>query len=58
MKQRLLAFAACMRSHGVPRYPDPTFSNGGVSQGFGPEDGVDSSSPAFREAQKTCEEER
>jgi hypothetical protein len=28
MKARVLAFAACMRSHQVPSYPDPKFSNG------------------------------
>ncbi len=55
MKARLLAFAACMRSHGVPSYPDPKFSNGGVSQGYGPKDGVDPNSPIFQAAQKTCQ---
>ncbi len=54
MKERLLAFAACMRSHGVPHYPDPKFSNGGVSQGYGPKAGVDPN-PIFRAAQKTCQ---
>ena len=56
MKTRLLAFAACMRSHGFPRYPDPTFGSGGmVSQGFGRSDGIDPGSPLFRAAQKTCQ---
>jgi len=55
MKQRLLSFAACMRSHGVPNYPDPTFSNGGVSQGSGPKSGVDANSATFRAAQRTCQ---
>jgi hypothetical protein len=54
LKTRLLAFAACMRAHGVPGYPDPTFSNGGVSQGLSRRD-VDSSSPAFKAAQTTCQ---
>ena len=54
MKARVLAFAACMRSHRVPGYPDPTFSNGGVSQGYGPKTGVDPNSPIFQAAQKTC----
>lgn len=26
----LLAYAACMRSHGVPNFPDPSFSRGQV----------------------------
>jgi hypothetical protein len=54
VKKRLLAFAACMRSHGVPGYPDPTFSNGGVSQGFGRSNGIDPNSPIFQAAQKAC----
>ena len=54
MKARVLAFAACMRSHGVPSYPDPTFSNGGISQRYGAKGGVDPSSPIFEAAQKIC----
>lgn len=30
-RERALKFAACMRSHGVPSYPDPTFENGNVT---------------------------
>jgi len=55
MKARVLAFAACMRLHGVPSYPDPKFSNGGVSQGYGPKGGVDPNSPIYQAAQKTCQ---
>jgi hypothetical protein len=59
MKKEALAFAACMRSHGVPGYPDPTFGSGGmVSQGFGRKNGVDPSSPIFQKAQKTCQAAR
>jgi hypothetical protein len=54
MRARMLAFAACMRSHEVPNYPDPKFSDGGVSQGYGPKSGVDPNSPIFRAAQKIC----
>jgi hypothetical protein len=55
MKSRLLALAACMRSHGVPNYPDPTFGSGGmVSQGFGRSEGLDPNSPIFQAAQKAC----
>jgi hypothetical protein len=53
-----LEFAQCMRSHGVPNYPDPTikFSNGGVSSGEDAgQSGVDPNSPTFRAAQKTCQ---
>ncbi len=55
LKARVLAFAACMRSHGVPNYPDPTFSKGGVSQAYGGKGGVDPNSPIFQAAQKTCQ---
>ena len=56
MKTRLLAFAACMRSHGFPHYPDPIFGSGGmVSQGIGRNDGIDPNSPIYQAAQKTCQ---
>jgi hypothetical protein len=29
-QQKFLAWAACIRAHGVPNFPDPIFSNGGV----------------------------
>lgn len=55
-----LAYATCMRSHGVPDFPDPNgqgefqlhtiFKNGRVTQG---EDLVPSS-PAFQGAQRAC----
>jgi hypothetical protein len=44
-----LRFAACMRSHGVPSFPDPTFSGGNIGQR-----GIDSSSPQFRVADTAC----
>jgi hypothetical protein len=53
-KQRALEFAECMRKHGVPSFPDPTFSaNGGpkAASGLG---GVNPSSPAFRKAVARC----
>ena len=43
-------FSACMRSHGVPNFPDPT-SNG---PGPGPTVHVDKHSPAFQNAQQAC----
>lgn len=55
MKARMLGFAACMRSHGVPDYPDPTFGAGGmVSQIISRSDGISPNSPAFQAAQKNC----
>ena len=48
--------ARCMRSHGVPNFPDPQFQTGpggglGVRIG-GP--GINPRSPAFQAAQKAC----
>ena len=45
-----LAFARCMRAHGVPNFPDPTFS-GGPSQ---LPTGINTQSPAFRSAARVC----
>jgi hypothetical protein len=59
MKARALAFAACMRSHGVPGYPDPTFSpGGGISQSLSRANGVNSNSPTVKAAQQTCQEQQ
>jgi hypothetical protein len=38
-----------MRSHGVPDFPDPTFSNGNIGQR-----GIDPRSPQFEAAGKAC----
>jgi len=49
-KQALLANAECVRKHGVPNFPDPTFPpGGGISQ-----NGIDPQSPAFQEAERAC----
>jgi hypothetical protein len=45
-------FAACMRSHGVPNFPDPS-SGGNIT--IGPGSGIDPSSPKFRAAESTCQ---
>ena len=45
-----LKFAQCMRSHGVPNFPDPSTA-GVVHLGAG----VDMSSPQFQDAQKVCQ---
>jgi hypothetical protein len=55
IQARLLRFAQCMRTHGVPGYPDPTFGTGGrVSQKISKGSGVDPNSPQFRAAEKAC----
>jgi hypothetical protein len=41
-----LAFAKCMRAHGMPSFPDP---NGHGGQ-LGPDSGIDPSSPRFQAA--------
>ena len=46
-----LKLAQCMRSHGVPNYPDPNPANPDVVH----LNGVDPSSPQFQAAQKVCE---
>jgi hypothetical protein len=43
-----------MRAHGVPNYPDPTTSGGGVGINLGPNSGVDTNSPQFKAAQQAC----
>ncbi|HTW11165.1 MAG TPA: hypothetical protein VME01_00360 [Solirubrobacteraceae bacterium] len=47
----LIAFSKCMRTHGVPNFPDPSGSGGGIQIGG---TGVNPSSPSFRAAQATC----
>jgi hypothetical protein len=47
-------FSACMRSHGVPKFPDPD-SNGGISLDAG--GGIDPESPTFKAAEKACEKD-
>ena len=49
----MLAFAECMRSHGVPKFPDPQVDNGGthmqVTAGQ-----IDPNSPIVKAAIATC----
>ena len=54
-REQMLKFSSCMRSHGVPKFPDPTFTpNGGSQMTIGKNAGVDPSSPQFQAAQKAC----
>lgn len=46
-----LGFAECMRSHGVPDFPDPG-AGGGIQIQAG--SGIDPFSPAFKRAQSDC----
>jgi len=49
----LVKFAACMRSHGYPAYPDPVVQNGRVAEKPLPSS-IDTSSAQFEQAQQTC----
>jgi hypothetical protein len=51
-QSQYLRAAACIRTHGVPNFPDPTFSGGGVHIEH---HGLNESSPAFKAAVRTCE---
>jgi hypothetical protein len=53
-QQEALKFSQCMRSHGVPKFPDPTSQpNGGslltIDKDLNPD------SPQFKEAEKACQ---
>jgi hypothetical protein len=52
-QQKLLAFSACMRSHGVKDFPDP--SNGGLRLSVHPGSDLDPSNPTFKNAQQACQ---
>jgi hypothetical protein len=56
MQEAMLAFARCMREHGVD-FPDPTFGGdggGGTVTMGGP--GLDPNDPEFADAQEACRE--
>jgi hypothetical protein len=50
-KKAAIANAECMRKHGVPNFPDPTFSGGQFDTGLG---GLNPQSPAFKHAVAAC----
>jgi hypothetical protein len=52
-----LAYAKCMRSHGIANFPDPTVQDNARSKGvgFSMPSGVDSHSAQFQAASKTCQ---
>jgi hypothetical protein len=50
-QQAMLKFAQCMRSHGVPKFPDP---NAGGLLTLGNKSGIDPNTPQFKAAQQTC----
>jgi hypothetical protein len=50
LEDALLAYAQCMRDHGI-YFPDPEFADGGVIQSGG---NVDPSDPEFQDADEAC----
>lgn len=61
MQEAALNFSKCMRSHGVPDFPDPEFSHSGGGIGIrigskksGPSE-IDPNSPQFQAAQRMCQ---
>jgi hypothetical protein len=48
--QEALKYAACIRAHGMPDYPDPKLHGGGIEMGEAPD------SPQFKIAQKACQQ--
>jgi hypothetical protein len=48
--EKLLKFSACMRSHGLPSFPDPKLDKGGV----GIEGDLHPDSPQFKTATQAC----
>jgi hypothetical protein len=57
MQRQALRFSACMRAHGVPKFPDPQFGSGKIAIRIGPGTGIDPQSPQFQAAQKACQGE-
>jgi hypothetical protein len=53
-KAQALAMSRCMRSHGVPNFPDPQFQSGGRIGIQLNGNGINPNSPAFQAAQKAC----
>ncbi len=47
-----IKFADCMRAHGVPNFPDPGGSGGGIQ--IPDNSGINPRSPAFQSAQRAC----
>jgi hypothetical protein len=56
-QQKFLEWAACIRAHGMPSFPDPVFSNGGVQIRIAAPPGAAGGSgppPQLQAAQAAC----
>jgi hypothetical protein len=51
-QSQYLKAAACIRTHGIPNFPDPTFSGGGVHVS---QKGLDLHSPQVHAAEEACQ---
>ena len=51
-QSQYLKAAACIRTHGIPNFPDPTFSGGGVHVSH---KGINLHSPQVRAAEEACQ---
>jgi hypothetical protein len=51
-QSQYLKAAVCIRTHGIPNFPDPTFSGGGVHVS---QRGIDLHSPQVRAAEEACQ---
>lgn len=49
-----LAYSKCMRSHGIPDFPDPKINGNGVSMAVGTRGDLNPSNPAFKAASQAC----
>ena len=54
VRQQATAMAACMRSHGVPNFPDPAVHGGSISVHITKGMGIDPNAAVFQTAQKAC----
>lgn len=52
-QQQMLQLSACMRSHGIKDFPDP--SNGGLQIQVHPGSDLDPNNPTFQQARQTCQ---
>ncbi len=54
-KAAAVKLAQCMREHGVPNYPDPTYQDGHLVPPAIADPAINPASPAFGAASKTCQ---
>ncbi len=59
LTNQALAYAKCMRSHGIPNFPDPTVQDNAHSKGvgFSMPSGVDPHSAQYLSAAKLCQKQ-